>query len=567
MENEIYNTLNTNLYKIEGLDDIFGSDVKEANDPFSALYSSSGEALIKQDGTSEFSDALIGGRKITIKPDGDIQAALDKLEIQGGGHLFLSAGTYTVESDLTVPSAVTISGENANTTVIDFNSTSSSFVIAGSDIYTTGTISSISAGGTQVNGSGTSWLANVTVNHQIFIENNWYKIAAVVSDTIIILAEPYKLAATFSGTYRAVILKLNTNFNNFTVMNSTDTAFKYTDVRWADIEDLFIISCNKGIEWTNFTFTLLVQVLVTNSTSNGIEISNGTFYNANNVACVANGGNGTVINNISSSAWIFSSNNGNSSDGFNCTDMTTCAMTWEANANGEQGVEFISGCNDNRITAGNFNGNTSDGIKVTATCDNNTFSNGVIRGNGGYGINIAASSCDNNVISGNHFGGNSSGAVNDSGTGTLIRGNIGVDDSVASNVSARNACTASDVLQESADTEETSPVGTTPALLKSIQVNAQGTIRIKVDIKKADAFGNAHAQIYKNGVAFGTDHSNTSETYATKTDSSLQCSSGDNFELYAWNTDGSGSCVVRNYRIYFDDDGLEETPLTDIINS
>ena len=51
------------------------------------------------------------------------------------------------------------------------------------------------------------------------------------------------------------------------------------------------------------------------------------------------------------------------------------------------------------------------------------MSNNSIDDNGGYGVNIAASTCDNNDIVGNEFNNNTSGAISDNGTATIIAGN------------------------------------------------------------------------------------------------------------------------------------------------
>ena len=72
--------------------------------------------------------------------------------------------------------------------------------------------------------------------------------------------------------------------------------------------------------------------------------------------------------------------------------------------------------------------NTGDGIRFTASDDNVIVSQSDIRKNGGYGINIVDATTTNTLISSNSFVSNTSGEVNNSGTGTLIRSNLGVVD-------------------------------------------------------------------------------------------------------------------------------------------
>ena len=357
--------------------------------------------------------------ELAVSPDENIQDALKGLEARGGGILRLRSGTYRVNYPITVPSNVKIIGENESTTIIDFLNTAANITFEGTNIYTTGTISSIGSGGTVVTGSSTAWLANVTTNHQLFIDEWWYRIAAITGDTTIILAEPYKEAATFSGTYRAVILKTDIYIENVTLTNSTGTAIVGTDIRRIFLHNVTMLTCNKGFVFTNFSFLLLTVVTSVDSTSNGYELTNGVFFNASLTMAIGGDAHGVVVNNIRNCVWNLCATTGNADDGLNATDMTISLVVLETSGNTGQGIEFVSGCNLNRIEATNANANTSDGIKFTATSDNNIISGAIVRSNGGYGINIAAASCDNNVILTPVFGANTSGDINDAGTGTI----------------------------------------------------------------------------------------------------------------------------------------------------
>jgi len=92
----------------------------------------------------------VGQSNITIFPGDNIQEAVNKLGDDKGGIVFLKTGTHTVTSSITLPKSIQIIGESSEGTVIDFNSTSSQFIVAGTDAYTTGTISSIGSGGIAV---------------------------------------------------------------------------------------------------------------------------------------------------------------------------------------------------------------------------------------------------------------------------------------------------------------------------------------------------------------------------------------------------------------------------------
>ena len=119
--------------------------------------------------------------------------------------------------------------------------------------------------------------------------------------------------------------------------------------------------------------------------------------------------------------------NDNSADGFNITNAVGLQMLVSAFSNGGQGIELVSGNTGCSIQAV-VDSNTSDGIKLTATSDEIIIHNSQIINNGAYGVNIFASDCDSNLNNGCVFDENVSGAINNSGTTTLIRSNIGVAD-------------------------------------------------------------------------------------------------------------------------------------------
>ena len=68
--------------------------------------------------------------------------------------------------------------------------------------------------------------------------------------------------------------------------------------------------------------------------------------------------------------------------------------------------------------------NSSDGIAVVGNSDNNIVEGNQCINNGAYGITITSVNGDNNIVSGNILNNNTSGNLNDSGTGTQIGHNI-----------------------------------------------------------------------------------------------------------------------------------------------
>ena len=373
-------------------------------------------------GDAEFRTILLGGLNVNISAGQSLNGALSDLNNVGGGIANLGDGTYTLTSNITVPNSTKIIGSNRDTTVLVMGAYQ--FIVAGTSTYTAGTIASVGSGGTVVTGSGTSWLANVTSSHQIFIDNRWYKIAAVTGDTTIILAEPYKDAPTFSGTYRAAVVASDIIFENLVLSGSATTAVDLDDCRGVSFRNILFLSNNKAFTCNNYSFMTFDTVEITNSTSNGYELSNGQFGNFYSFGSFGNGGAGGVLNTAIRGGFSLCAHNSNTGDGINMTSVDYYDFKIALIGNGGQGMEMVSGCDFNLLDVQAI-ANTSDGIKLTATSDSNRLM-GIVQGNGGYGINIAASTCDNNVILAPLMGGNTSGDVNDSGTST-VRIQVGPD--------------------------------------------------------------------------------------------------------------------------------------------
>ena len=380
-------------------------------------------------------DLVIGNLSRTIDSGDDIQTAVDFLNAQGGGVLYLKTGTWNQTSNITLYSSISIVGTSTSGTIIDFSG-SFGFVMTGTNVYTTGTVS-INQGSTSITGSGTTF-TSAMVGRQIFLSNRWYVISAFGSTTSITIASAFADANLSGSAYRIASVIKDVEIKELTIRDSGTTAISGTDVRDLIMEDIDLIANNKGLVLTNSMNILTDRFSIIVSTSNGVEITNASFFNAYQTPSISSGGHGWVLNNVKTSTLQYCAANSNTTDGINCTTVIDTTFITEVAGNGGQGIEFVSGCNNNKIYT-IASGNTSDGIKLTATSDGNIILTGTITGNSGYGINIAASTCDNTVITTNAFTSNSSGAVNDSGTGTVIRGNVGVDDNASAVVASFTA--------------------------------------------------------------------------------------------------------------------------------
>lgn len=403
----------------------FGFDVslnipgKDTGTP--VVYDGIGDAVASQQisaaGNLTLKNLTLSGISKMAAPGDDLQAVINAVATSGGGTVLLKSGTYTQKTPLIGYSSVTLQGVSSSTTLISFEG-SSNLSFTGTEVYTTGTITSITSA-VFVTGSGTTWLSKARAGQYLFLGTRHYRIAAVTSDTTLILAEGYGDNVTFPGAaYRIATAILDVRLKDFSVTGSTGTGIEFTDAVQPDLNNVIAYSCNKGFSFTNVDRATINRTIAVANTSNGIEFTNVGLSSWGTINATFNGGHGFVLNNVKTVGGIALSASANTSDGFNLTDTDQVNLLVEASGNGGQGIEMVSGCDENEID-GLFVGNASDGIKLTLNDDRNKIT-GIYKSNGGYGINIADSTDDNNTIDVPTFSGNASGTYNDSGTSTNI---------------------------------------------------------------------------------------------------------------------------------------------------
>lgn len=372
-------------------------------------------------GNAEFRSVNIGGQILNLSSGQSIEAAVAKLTALGGGTINLQPGTYTPTGNIDLPSGISIIGQSPFNTIIDFGTSSKKFTALGTSVYTTGTITSITTG-TAVLGSGTSWTANVTAgSSQFFLAGRWHAIAVVTDDTHLTLAEGYSGPAVGAGTaYVIAIPKVNINLSGFQYKGSTGSAIDFDYVRFVNFSGLVNLTSSIGIDLNYFSETFGFETTVVGSTSDAYKLANGGLSSWDKANCVSVGGIGYNLSSLRTMATNDVSIILSTGDGMNltsCTDIENKNL--ESSSNGGQGVECISGNDNISFVDPILRNNTSDGLKLTASTDGSRVIGGTITGNGGYGINVAASTCDNNTILAPYFASNTSGKVNDAGTGTI----------------------------------------------------------------------------------------------------------------------------------------------------
>lgn len=150
------------------------------------------------------------------------------------------------------------------------------------------------------------------------------------------------------------------------------------------------------------------------------------------------------------------------------------------------------------------------------------------------------------------------------GTGALhaFPGNSAIVPDDASVTIAKLASTVAGTVQDIiAQESEYSHNGTSYTKITEIRLGFKGTLRYKFHLRRGCTTGVAYGRIYKNGVAFGAEHSSTSSTGTYYQANLASCNAGDLIQLYSKQSTGSGTVHVKNLSLNI------TAPLKSIIKS
>lgn len=360
-----------------------------------------------------------------VSPSNDLAYELSQLDKLGGGIVYLTKGFFEFFEDIVVPSNMQILGLGPSDSILAFSG-NFGLITQSSGLYTTGTIVSIV--GNVVTGLGTSWLENVSVGQSLFVGTQWYPIADIPNDTTIILGQDYSDDVSLPTTYRIATITTDITLGNFAVQGSSGMGISISDAEVISIENVNSVENNVGFAFTNVSQLFLDRMLAAVNVSDGIQVTNVGLSDWSAVNAVSNGGNAITMKNVESIGGGPINVSGNVGDGLNVTDASNMAFFGTLNGNGGNGVQIVAGGVASQIYNSSIEGNTANGILFTASAEVMKVYANTIGSNGAYGMSIADASSSGNIISINSFSGNTSGEVSDSGTGTLIRSNIGVTD-------------------------------------------------------------------------------------------------------------------------------------------
>ena len=353
----------------------------------------------------------------------DIQTAIDFVNGDGGGIVFLRNGTYLPTADIEVPSDITLQGESEGAAIIDFNSGAFQIIASGTDAYTTGTVSVTNRSAT-VTGSGTTWTSSM-VGQTIWLSGINYVITAFGSTTSLTIEAAFDGLTASGLTYAIATPISNVLLESFTVQNSTDAegAILYKYNNGSRIRDISVFDSTVGIKYVECAgvrsagFTLV-------GCGTGTNVSGGGGWAFYDFFIFAGTGTGMVYDRLISASIANFTISSNTANGITVTNSTNWGLYDGTIVNNDgKGIE-ISSSNDIEMQSLTIQSNASDGIKLTSNADRCSMGNGILfQNNGGYGLNIANANCDKNTVVGCSFTGNTSGTISDSGTSTISANN------------------------------------------------------------------------------------------------------------------------------------------------
>jgi len=304
--------------------------------------------------------ANVAENTLSISPTSldTIQSAIDKINTNGGGIVYLNPGTYTPGGDITIPSNVYLIGLVKNLCIIDFGNGSYSIISDGTQDVT---------------------LQELTIQNSsdsgVKLSNNT---GLILIDNIDVLDCAIGIQATSCGLGINII-------GGGCVVTGCGIGLKFDTVQ--------------GFTIDNSSFGL--------NTTYGMQLIDTDFGIIRSTLCQGNGNDGIIGDNVD-------------------------AVVFEALIliqNGDSGINLTGGSLANRIIGCRISDN-NDGVVISNTAGNinNLINANSISSNIAYGVVISGANATNNLISSNTILANGTGAVDDNGTTTLIRSNIGVAD-------------------------------------------------------------------------------------------------------------------------------------------
>jgi hypothetical protein len=324
-----------------------------------------------------------------------IQEAIDWANSQGGGTVFIPAGTYTIESDLTLYSNITLLGDDDDSTIIDFDNNAYSLKATGS--FPDGILTNIHVRNlqfkncTDASDMAINWATVYDSSiEDCYFTNNWNSGSAAGGDI--------NLAG---NSCQRIAIRRCRSIESGDFINGGGGKLVITDNYMEDGLANGIIANSSGIATSH----------IINNTVN--EPTDSGFYLG------LNSSSNIVMNNFINSFGdygIYVRSPGNLLQG-NYIDGAL---------SGKDLIHLATLINRTRIQNNYLSrsAETYSGVHLSTDCDGNVITGNVFSGGAtsDYGVTIS-SSCDQTIVTNNSFFNMQTDDVSDSGTGTIEANN------------------------------------------------------------------------------------------------------------------------------------------------
>lgn len=313
-----------------------------------------------------------------------IQEAIVYVNALGGGRIFIKAGTYTLNANLTIYSNIQFEGEDDELVIIDFDN-SYRILTQGTSGTHKLNVSFKNIGFQNSNNDESGAFYFQYCDDVIFDDCKYYNIVfSTAAHVGYVIQTSYVSSIEFQrckfSSVDRILHSNNTDklvFENNKLKDINKIGIYMSSVTALDI-------CNNVIDNND---DYLVQL---EAGAGYVTINKNKFINVNQGMFYLNGvGSGAVTDNIGLSL-----------------------------AGSNHGI-FINGSADTNIKGNQIYAPGGDGIRITSS-DRNIITNNNVQDGGGYGVNITDAASDWNIVDDNVLMGNSSGQLNDLGTNTGI---------------------------------------------------------------------------------------------------------------------------------------------------
>ncbi len=337
----------------------------------------------------------------------DIQAAIDAGEL----NIFVRKGVYTLTSDISLVSGLTIIGEDKNDVKINLNSdykikttnTSVDFktmtVANNSDIFTCST-------------------SNININNLIVVSGVSYLVKSITDSTHLVVDRNYNgSSGVIVGCYYGDFWN-NIKISNFTLyggnLSFSSGCIELNDTINSELDNLIVRdnTGGNGILLVEYAFNNRLSNLdLINNNENGIWVSQSGYNTINNVNCFNNHENG-ILNSGENNIFSNITSNNNDKKGidieagsYNClsnietlnNNDTGIYLSGNFNivnsilAENNNGYGILLGGSNNSIANSNFSRNKNTGVHLS-NADYNEFNNcNVVNNSTNEGISISTS--------------------------------------------------------------------------------------------------------------------------------------------------------------------------------